>query len=311
MADTPGGPIALTGATGFLGQHVQRSLLDAGYSVRCLTRSTSSPPLPGTQQQTIDLGSVPSLRAALENAQALIYLAGSVRGRVLKDFLPANVDGVANTAHVLAEHYPDTPVLLMSSLAATAPELSHYAYSKAAGEQALRDSPHQQWTILRPPAVYGEGDRELRSTFSSIRHGLVPRSGPSGQRLPFIEATDLAAAVVCWLRNPQPCRQQTYAIDDGADQGYDWETIARLIAPTRHLSLPIPYPLLRALGTVNLTLARVAGYAPMLTPGKARELSYLGWSCNNDAFTEATGWTPKIGLGEGVQRLFQRRSSCP
>jgi uncharacterized protein YbjT (DUF2867 family) len=302
-------PIAVTGATGFVGQHVQRLLLAEGYALRCLTRSPSAHVLPGAQKHSTDLGSVGSLTDALAGTSAVIYLAGSVRGRTLADFQPANVDGIANTARVLADHYPDTPLLLMSSLAASAPALSHYARSKAAGELALQESALETWTIFRPPAVYGDGDRELRSTFNTIRHGLVPMAGPAHQRIPFIEATDLAAAVLGWLRNPQACSGQTYAIDDGSADGYNWADIAALIAPKHHLRLPVPFPLLRALGSVNLALSKVAGYSPMLTPGKARELSYLGWSCNNTAFAATTGWQPRLGLGEGVKRLFANSHS--
>ena len=305
MADAQSArPIAITGATGFIGLHVQRQLLDAGYPLRCLIRSNGANLVEGAQPQAADLASIPSLVAALEHASAVVYLAGSVRGRTPGDFQPANVDGVANTAHVLARHYPNTPMLLVSSLAASAPELSHYAQSKAAGERALQESAHEAWTILRPPAVYGEGDKELRATFEAIRRGLVPMAGPAHQRLPFIEVTDLAAAILAWVGNPEPCYRQTYAIDDGAANGYDWPTITKLIAPPQHVTIPVPYPLLRALGSVNLALSKVAGYPPMLTPGKARELSYLGWSCSNEAYTATTGWHPRIALDEGVRRLF-------
>jgi nucleoside-diphosphate-sugar epimerase len=305
MAETSAA-VALTGATGFLGQHIQRTLVNAGYPLRCLNRSANAAIVPGAESQLTNVGSIPSLIAALANTRAVIYLAGTVRGTTPDDFQPANVDGVANIAHVLAEHYPDTPLLLMSSIAATAPTLSDYAASKAAGECAVRHSRHQHWTIFRAPAVYGDGDRELRSTFNTMRHGLVPIAGPEHQRLPFIEVTDLAAAVTCWVKNTSACNQQTYAIDDGAESGYDWPTIARLIAPERHLAIPIPYPLLHALGSVNLALAKIAGYAPMLTPGKARELTHVGWACDNAAFTNATGWRPQLGLGAGVERMFSQ-----
>ena len=156
--------IALTGATGFIGQHLQRALLDAGCSVRALVRSRSlaSPALAeGTQVVEADLGSETSMEEALDGVNQLIYAAGSVRGRVPEDFELANVTGVKVAAAVLASRQPGVRMLLISSLAASAPELSHYAASKRAGENALRDSALTGWTILRPPAVYGPREQDI------------------------------------------------------------------------------------------------------------------------------------------------------
>ncbi len=318
MADAPSDLSAQTpttvvviGASGFIGRHVQRQLLAAGHPVRALVRSSSRRLQPGSQLHVANLGSPGELRAGIGGAAAVIYLAGTVRGRHAIDFRAANVDGVANTARVLASHFPQTPMLLMSSLAASAPDLSDYAQSKAAGERALKESGHRHWTIFRPPAVYGPGDTELRGTLSVMRRGLVPMAGPAEQRLPFIEVTDLAAATNAWLAHSAACNQQTFAIDDGTSGGYDWATLARLLAPRAHLRIRVPYPLLRALGSVNLALSRVAGYAPMLTPGKARELRYVGWSCSNEAFTKATGWQPRVSLADGVARLFDKTLQTP
>ncbi len=298
-------PVALTGATGFIGTHLQLQLNEAGFAVRALTRSPATNLQPRTQEVRADLSCDSALKEALANSRAVVYLAGSVRGRRLNDFTPANVDGVANVARVLAEHYPETPLLLVSSLAASAPALSHYACSKALGEHALRQSALARWTILRPPAVYGDGDKELRGTFGAIRRGLVPMPGPAAQRIPFIEVTDLASAIIAWLGDPGACDRECYTIHDGHPDGYDWKTMADLLAPKIHIALPVPNSLLRALGSVNLAFSKCAGYAPMLTPGKARELAYSGWSCSNDAFTAATGWRPEVQLAEGVARLFR------
>ena len=299
-----GAPVTLTGASGFVGRHVLRALLDANYSIRCLTRRPGVDLPSAVEVLRCDLTDPAAVAEATNGSAAVIYLAGTVRGREPADFTPANVTGLANIAQALAARDAATPLLLVSSLAASAPELSHYAASKAAGEQALRESGYSHWSILRPPAIYGSGDKELRSTFATIRKGLVPRVGPIEQRLPFIEVRDVATAVLAWLSHTEACRQQTYAIDDGTPGGYDWNAIAAAMAPKWHLTVPVPSPLLRMLGYVNLALAKVLGYAPMLTPGKAQELTHVGWSCNNQAFANATGWQPTLALSAGVAQLF-------
>jgi nucleoside-diphosphate-sugar epimerase len=56
---------------------------------------------------------------------------------------------------------------------------------------------------------------------------------------------------------------------------------------------------------LNRAMSGLLGYAPMLTPGKARELTQANWVCNNKALSTATGWFPEIGLEEGVHSLFE------
>ncbi|MFC1690363.1 hypothetical protein ACFL07_12055, partial [Pseudomonadota bacterium] len=57
-------------------------------------------------------------------------------------------------------------------------------------------------------------------------------------------------------------------------------------------------------GRINLVLSRLLGYAPMMTPGKARELTQTDWLCNNTSLNQATGWSPDITLEQGVNALF-------
>ena len=56
--------------------------------------------------------------------------------------------------------------------------------------------------------------------------------------------------------------------------------------------------------TVNWLLSFALRYAPMLTPGKARELVQEAWVADNEAFQSATGWLPAIRLAEGAAQLF-------
>jgi len=310
MDEVPGAHprLALSGATGFIGRVILHHLAARGFRVRALQRPHSRRALPPSELYevaSVDHGDVDACAAALADVDALIYCAGAVRGTDARAFAPANVDGV-RTLCAAAARQPRPPYLvLISSLAATRPALSDYAASKFAGEQNARASGLPGWTILRPPPVYGPGDREMRRLFDAIRHGFALLVGPRGQRLSLLHVDDLAAAVEACLEHHAACAGHSFELDDGRADGYDWEDIiAAARGRARVLRLRVPRPLLQLVAVANQRCARVIGYAPMLTPGKVRELSEPAWLCDNSRLRAATGWTPRIPLEVGVARLY-------
>ncbi len=304
----PPSPIVITGATGFIGRHLQAGLLRDGYRVRALLRPDSrhrDRVQPEVEAVTVSLtAGVEALGAALRDAGAVVYCAGSVRGRKMADFEPANVDGVAAVAAALKELPRPPPLLLISSLAATRPEVSYYARSKFDGEKVLESCPEIPWTVLRPPAVYGPGDKEMRPLLGWARRGLLPVVGPRSQRVSLLNVSDLARAVSAWLAALPNCRHRVFAIDDGRPGGYDWDAIGRAAGARRVRLVTVPRALLRLVAAANWALSGLLGYAPMLTPGKARELSQPDWLADNAEFSAATGWQPRIGLERGIGELF-------
>ena len=79
----------------------------------------------------------------------------------------------------------------ISSLAAREPHLSPYAESKKKGEEILaKRAGDRPWAVLRPPAVYGPGDKELLPLFRWMFRGIGPVLGPPEARLLFSERTD-------------------------------------------------------------------------------------------------------------------------
>ena len=67
------------------------------------------------------------------------------------------------------------------SLAAREPQLSLYGASKARSEALVEASRPATGAIVRPPAVYGPGDRETLELFKMAKRGLVvlPPRGPA------------------------------------------------------------------------------------------------------------------------------------
>jgi len=259
---------------------------------------------PGCQQIPVDLTDIEKLTDIVSTSSAIIDCVGSVRGRSAGDFASANINGVSAMAQALEESNSKQPLLLLSSLAASQPQLSDYANSKRAGEKVLLGKPSLSWTILRPPAVYGPGDREMLPLLKLIRRGYVVHPGPREQRLSLLHVDDLVCAVESWLAVPQRCLCKTYAIDDGNPGGYDWEGIASAVSERQAHLVRLPRFLLNITARANLLLSSLFGYLPMLTPGKARELAHSQWLCDNQAFTADTAWRPRLDLRLGVQQMF-------
>jgi nucleoside-diphosphate-sugar epimerase len=304
--------IALTGATGFIGSAVARQIDRAGWQVRALVRPQSNRKRQdGIKAQWIegDLEDAESLRRLVRGASAVVHCAGAVRGATQNDFNRVNVDGVARLVNVATKAKTVPRFLLMSSLAAREPQLSPYATSKRLGEKALSQGAGEMpWAALRPSAVYGPGDREMLPLFRSMDRGVAPVLGSEGARFSLLYVEDLAAAIRRWLDSEIAAARQ-FELDDGHPQGYTWETVidtaARLRGgPIVRLHIPVLVPQL--LAVLNLMAARVIGYAPMLTPGKVRELRHPDWVCDNALFFGETGWTPKIPLEQGLRRTLRQ-----
>jgi nucleoside-diphosphate-sugar epimerase len=303
--------VTLIGATGFIGRRIAARLIEAGHDVVATVRPDSEgrlglPPQLKVKECALRPGDA-GLREALGLADAVIYAAGAVRGRSIDDFRPANVNGVAAVADILGERpSPAPPLLLISSLAASEPQLSAYAKSKRDGEAVLEARPDLASTILRPPAVYGPGDREMRPLFDCMRRGFGPRTGPSGQRLSLLHVDDLTRAALAWLDSGPSPLPQVLSLHDGREGGYSFDEIVKAVAPgIRVRQIPLPRTVLAMAARLNVGLARVTGRAPMLSPGKVRELRHPHWVCDNAAVTGALNWRPEISLQEGIEELYR------
>ena len=299
--------VLLTGATGFIGQRLQKALLANGRHVSAVVRPSSPNKdqlLPGIHCLLADLSNTDKLASAVADCEAVIYCAGSVRGRNLEDFRPANITGIRSVVDAMNQSGSETPLLLISSLAASRPRVSDYANSKFLGEQEVIQHASFPWTIFRPPAVYGQGDREMLPLLKLARKGIVLPAGPAQQKLSLIHVDDLAAAMLAWLKSWPACREQIFSLDDGHSGGYDWRQIAETASGGKYHSFRIPGPLLFAAAKANLLLSGLFGYSPMLTPGKARELIQADWLCDNESLTLATGWSPAIDMENGLKKTF-------
>lgn len=305
------GKVALTGATGFIGNNLAKQLRDAGWQVRALVRPSSNTRVLdhlGVEQVKGTVEDVDTLRHLVAGAYAIVHCAGAVRGITPADFNRVNVEGSAHLVQAAREQDPPPRLLALSSLAAREPNLSPYAASKRQGEEAFSTlDGRMEWVVLRPPAVYGPRDQEMLPLLQSMAKGIAPILGSRAARFSLLYVEDLSGVILQWLERGM-CESGTFELHDGRQGGYTWNdvvNIAQTFRGKRILRVRVPHRALKILAALNMLAARSLGYAPMLTLGKVRELRHSNWVCDNAVLNRALGWEPKILFEEGLRRTLR------
>jgi len=313
----PRGCVALTGASGFVGGHLLHRLLAEGWQIRALARRPQAlaGKLPQGAAVTLvpgDLESDSALAELVAGTTAVVHCAGLVAARSAAEFRRANAEGTARLAAAASLPGPGPApgdrrrFLLISSLAAREPQLSPYAASKRAAEAALEGAGAAlDWQALRPPVVYGPGDRATLPLFRQFSRGMVLRPAGTG-RFSMLYVEDLAAAVAGLLNQDAP-QGAVLALDDGRPGGYGWpEVLASAEAQLRRRvrGVPVPQAVQRLAAAAAALGAAVRGRPAMLTQGKVNEIGHPDWVCHPPLLGDCISWRPAVGLDEGFSRTF-------
>lgn len=189
--------ILLTGSTGFVGGYLLKRLLASGEKVRCLVRSQGG--LERLRELPVEIASgdlldPASLPKALEGIDRVIHLAGILRGQGEQRFDRVNAEGTK----VLMEAAKEAGVwhfIYISCLWAHPDPAFPFAFSKWKGEEAVKAG-GLSYTILRPSAIFGEGDHFIEVLEAFLRRALiVPLMGSAGRFQP-IWAGDVASCIL-------------------------------------------------------------------------------------------------------------------
>lgn len=295
--------VAVTGATGFIGRHLVVALAAAGWQSRLLLRREPEvPEWRSLRPQVVagDLGDAAALSRLVDGADAVIHLAGLIKAPRRRQFFEVNHDGAARLARIARRTAPDAHFVHVSTLAAREPGLSDYAASKRAGEDAVLEILGACASVLRPPVVYGPGDRETLVFFQLARRRLVPLLGRPGARAAVIHVADLVDLLVRLLEQPPGGAVLTAA--DARPQGYRWSEVltaaANAVGNPAPRFVQAPGALLRGVAAIG-DVARAFGSATMLSSQKLRELRHEDWSVSAEELARLPGWTPCFDLNSG------------
>ena len=245
-----------------------RLAVEQGHRVRALTRR-EQPAVAGVHWIAGDLGSPGDLCVG---ADAVIHIAGTINAADRAGFDAGNVAGTASIVSA-AQAAGIKRFTHVSSLAAREPGLSDYGASKAAAEGLVLGS-GLDTAIIRPPGIYGPGDRETLPVFQMITRGFAVLPGPG--RFSLIEVGDVAAALLAVVASDYSGLAE---LDDG-HSGYCHSELAIAIGVAvgrRPWLIPLSTGVLDVAATVAMAIAKITGGSPLLSYDRARYLAHADW----------------------------------
>jgi nucleoside-diphosphate-sugar epimerase len=315
--------VLVTGGTGFVGSHLVRRLLSRGHEVTTLDRS------PGLFDDELRALGATMLSGSVTDAadvdravagQEVVYHLASPFGDILEPdaaYWAIEVDGTRNVLEASGRHgvrrvvhcstqgvhgiIADPPGDEDSPIAPR----DYYCYSKAEGEKVVRDflARGMDVVVVRPTSVYGPGDtRGWLKLYRMVGTGwfLMIGDGRTYNHPVYVEnLVDLFELVAV---APQ-ARGRTYLAGD--EQAVTLSELVSSVAAAAGCNVRIVrfpwYGAALACASVIEAAGRHLGFSP---PVFRRRLS---WFKTNRAFRidrarEELGYTPRVGLQEGLRR---------
>jgi nucleoside-diphosphate-sugar epimerase len=286
----------VTGATGFVGRALLEEAAKQGVEIRALARRPQTK-TPGVEWISGDLHHRKALMRLVRKAEAVIHVAGVVNSHDPMGFHLGNVEGTLNV--VEAAVAAGVPRLVhVSSLAAREPQLSKYGHSKLHAEKVVAAS-GLDWTIVRPPAIYGPRDREILELFKLARLGVVPM--PPAGRSSLLHVADLARLLLALVPGREGVSQRTFEPDDGREEGWSHRELARAIGWAVGRRPWVPHLSKATLERLAKADKALRGRRARLTPDRVGYMVHPNWVCSAKAKPPKRLWKPEVPTLEGLK----------
>jgi nucleoside-diphosphate-sugar epimerase len=332
-------PVLVTGAAGFIGKSVVRSLLNAGFrNVRCLTRSLSKSTdrlglissqgiAPHMEVVRGNLLSRKDCLAATRGIAVIYHLAASTGEKSFPDAFMNSALATRNLIEAFLQNGRPRRFVNVSSFAVysnrglkrgavldeTCPledspqeRFDPYAFGKLKQEEIVKKYGIEQklpYVIVRPGTVFGPGKQTLTGRIGIDTFGFFMHLGGSNQ-LPLTFVDNCAEAIVLAGLKRGVDGEVFNIVDDELITSSEFLT-AHKRAVGSYFSLRVPYPLAYLLSLAWENYSKWSkGQLPPVFNRRRCAAEWKGNRFSNSKIRERLGWRPRVPMKKALEAFF-------
>ncbi|MFH1699340.1 MAG: NAD-dependent epimerase/dehydratase family protein [Candidatus Zixiibacteriota bacterium] len=314
--------ILVTGANGFIGSRVCRLLAASGYVIRIICRESSDltflDDIPYSKF-VADITNPDSLIPAVTGADYIVHLAGLVKAKKRDAYFQINQQGTLNLLNAVRNQNINlTRFILISSTAAFGPSSGNprreedpprpvtiYGQSKLAAEESARPFFNLfPITILRPPGVYGPGDKAIFPLFDIVNKGIRPYMAGGKNRIQMIYVDDLAKAIKRAVETNTISGQAYIIADNQAHTIREMLDEIGTLLNKKGIGISIPLTFLKGMALFSELLFRALGQAPHFSREKVKELT-ADWEFDVSKAMGELGFEAQTNFTQGARLAIE------
>lgn len=242
----------ITGATGFIGTELIKTLDKSRYDILCLVRKDSN--LSAIKKLNLgyvvgDIKDYGSFASSIKGADTIIHLAANLGNADRKNLYKDNVCGTKNLVKA-AEKYNVRHFIHISTIAVARSVLGHYGKSKLIAEKVVKVSP-VPYTILRPGMVIGKRGHGFTKFVKYIKKlPIIPITGFGNQNIQIIHVADVVKGIINAINNKKAFGKTYYLCNKRPIKYKNYIRLIRKHIKVSKPIIPLPIPIIILLGNI-------------------------------------------------------------
>ncbi len=329
-------PILVTGANGFIGSRVIRTLLEYGFKrIRCLTRATSNPERLDSIVDEFGGRNVEILKGnllscgdcvlAADGAALVYHLAAGIE----KSFPGCFLNSAVTTRNLLEAVTQATlkRFVSISSLAVysnqkicrggrldelcevepnVAERYEPYVYGKVKQDEIVVSYGRTKgipYVLVRPGVVFGPGKAQITGRVGIDTFGVFLHLG-LGNRIPLTYVDNCAEAIVLAGLKPGIEGEVINVVDDDLPKSRQFiRKYKKRVG--RFFSIPVPYPVFLIFCSLWERYSKWSeGQLPPVFNKQRCDTYWKGNTYSNEKAKTLLGWSPRVPMAEGLENYF-------
>ena len=331
---TPADTILVTGANGFVGSRVVRTLLSYGFErVRCLMRTANISEFreKGLKWENVEivegnLLSRDTCKAVTDGASVIYHLAAGVE----KSYAGCVLNSAVATRNLLDAAASEPKMkrfVSISSIAVYSNEKiprgglfdeacevdarlvdrnEPYTYGKAKQDEIVLDygkRANLPYVIVRPSVVFGPGKSKITDRIGTATFGVFLHLGGSN-RIPLTYVDNCAEAIVLAGLRRGIDGQVFNVFDDDLPKSREFLKLYKRNV-RRFLSVPVPYTVWYCFCFLWEWYSRWSeGQLPPVLNRRVCSVYWKGNTYSNEKAKELLGWNPRVSMDEALKKYF-------